>query len=219
MKYLIALFIVSSIFFPLSIADLSSQDILIDIQKSKRPFIKIHDRKYLKRKNVKNRNVVPASITQSYADSLLKIAEQKEDSGNFKGAMNDVNSLLIVNPGNPEGLYFSGNLKFKMEEFTNAVTDYTKAIETDTASVELYFSRGNSFFEIRDYDSAIGDFSKAIAIDSTDELSFYNRAICYLWKEDNTAACKNFGIAATLGFKLPEEVPGKLCKSIFKTGK
>ena len=73
------------------------------IHKTKRPFVKKGDREYLKKKGVEyfNKNHLPT------VDEKIRIAQQKEKTGNLKGAFYDYNLALLIDPVNPELLYLT----------------------------------------------------------------------------------------------------------------
>lgn len=178
------------------------------IHKTKRPFVKKGDREYLKKKGVEyfNKNHLPT------VDEKIRIAQQKEKTGNLKGAFYDYNLALLIDPVNPELLYNIGNLKFQMEDFADAITDFDNAIVNDSLSVELFYSRGNAKFELKNYSEAIEDFTHAIQLDSTDRLSFFNRGISYINAGEKESSCKDLELAKKYNDSEAQIIIKEICR-------
>ena len=138
MKYIIAIslifcFNVNTFSKPLQIQ--ADKKIFL-IHKSKRVFVEKQSRPYIKKKE-KAQQV----IAQKNVSDFIESGNQKEDLRDYKGALADFNKALLLEPNNTKALYYSGFVKFQMEDFGNALTDYSLAIESDTASVELFYVR------------------------------------------------------------------------------
>jgi len=61
-------------------------------------------------------------------------------------------------------LHTSGNEKFDIGSFTEAITDYTDAIKVDKNFAQVFCSRGNAYAALGQYAKAFADYKKAILL-------------------------------------------------------
>lgn len=67
---------------------------------------------------------------------------------------------------NEQELSTQGDEKYKLGDYSGAISDYNKAIEIDSNNVHAYAGRGNAKYNLKDYYGAISDCNKAIKISS-----------------------------------------------------
>ena len=96
----------------------------------------------------------------------------------FKGAIEDFNKSIELDPKDEYIFYKRASCYFELEDYKIAIDDLNKSIEIDQNDVNTAL-RGESKFELNNYESAIEDFNKALDLDPEDDYIFYKRASCY----------------------------------------
>ncbi len=108
---------------------------------------------------------------------FLNRSKIRKEGGNNRGALNDCNKAILLNPKNP-GAYCNRGVVFeKMEMISEAIKNYNLAISLNYKYASAYYNRGSLFGVKGDYGKAIEDFSEAISINPAFTLSYFNRAI------------------------------------------
>lgn len=101
-----------------------------------------------------------------------------------------------------------GIVKYKANNYLEAIEDYNKAIEIDPTYA--YINRGNVKEGLNDYLGAIEDYNIAIEINPKYANAYYNRAISKQ-KIDDSTCCKDWKIAVELGVEDASEMLKKYC--------
>jgi tetratricopeptide (TPR) repeat protein len=118
--------------------------------------------------------------------------------GNIKGAIQDYDRAISINPKYGESYVNRGIAKFKVGNIKGAIQDYDRAIAIDPKDGEAYYNRGIARFESGEERSAIQDFDRAIAIDPRDAEVYGNRGFAKSTLGDKKGAVADLTKAAKL---------------------
>ncbi|HUX93781.1 MAG TPA: tetratricopeptide repeat protein, partial [Ignavibacteriaceae bacterium] len=128
----------------------------------------------------------------------------------FKSALKDYNSSIVLNPNNEKAYVNRGNTKGELQDYPGAIEDYTKAIELNPKDSNAYLIRGFDFALLGGFDYAIEDFTKVIEIDSTNKDAYYFRGDAFRVVNKYDSALNDFS-------KIIELYPDE-SKAYFKRG-
>ena len=102
-------------------------------------------------------------------------AKERADSGDFVGAIEELNEALLVDPKDASALAERAPSISRIGEFDQAVDDYTRAIVLNPTMAEVYDGRGQAWRK-GNWPRALADYTKAI------ELSPERPRLCLAWK-------------------------------------
>ena len=108
---------------------------------------------------------------------FLNRSKIRREGGNHRGALDDCNKAILLNPRNPGAYCNRGVIFEKMEMISEAIKNYSLAISLNHKYASAYYNRGSIFGVKGEYGKAIEDFSEAISINPVFTLSYFNRAI------------------------------------------
>ena len=97
-----------------------------------------------------------------YLEAYLNRGLTRKMTGDFMGALEDLNIVLENDPANPEAFTNRGNLYLLYGYNRLAILDYTEAIRLNPDYAEAYFNRGLAQFLIYDKASGCFDLEKAV---------------------------------------------------------
>jgi tetratricopeptide (TPR) repeat protein len=137
---------------------------------------------------------------------------QRLQKGDLKGALDDYNEVIRLEPQDPENYLNRCVVKEKMQDHAGALADYSHALKLDEKNPKAWACRGNIVSKLGNYKEAIEDYSAAIILDGTYALAWYNRGLAQNHTGNNSLACNDFRMASKLGLKEAEKVITKLCK-------
>jgi Tfp pilus assembly protein PilF/V8-like Glu-specific endopeptidase len=111
------------------------------------------------------------------ADDYFVSAYQKNEQGNYQGALTDYNQAIALNPNNAGAYNNRGNLKYqKLNDYQGALADYNRAIAINPNLAEAYGNRGLLKLEkLNDLSGALQDLSYAIKLNPQFDGGYYNR--------------------------------------------
>jgi len=119
------------------------------------------------------------------------IAQERLD--NLRGAEEDYNAAIELNPRYANAYNNRGNVKLKQGDYSRAIEDYSRAIQFNSALVEAYCNRGIAKESVEDYTGAAEDYDKAIGTDSG--------YIDAYWRRGGLRKTLGDGIGAVLDFE------------------
>lgn len=119
---------------------------------------------------------VYATPKGSWTDFFIKGFE-KAESGNLRGAIDDYNIAIGINPKNSKAYFNRGIAKHKLGNYNGAIEDFNKSIELDSNFSRFYVNRGATKVLLRDYEGAVMDFNKAIELNPKDSKAYFNRGV------------------------------------------
>lgn len=143
------------------------------------------------------------SAIQLNADSVsayLKRAQCNVLLKKYDKAINDYNKAIKIKPDTVRILYLRGLAYNAASNFKLAFEDFSKVVRLDPNNYDAYIQRGTACEGMENLKSASYDYSEAIRIKPKDGLAYYKRGLANQDAKDNSA-CKDFKMAASLGFE------------------
>ncbi len=110
---------------------------------------------------------------------LLQEADAELKKSNFDGALDKVESALVLSPGNTTALAKKISIYYQMNEIKEASKYVDEAILKFPAEAELYYLRGLINISRKKYYKAIDDFNKVFELNQPVEFYkvYLNRAV------------------------------------------
>ena len=96
------------------------------------------------------------TATSFYESGISKLSLQ-----DYRGAIQDFNKAIKLNPNDVEAFYGRGLSKDSLEDYKGAIEDLNKAIELDPKYVEAFSGRGIAKISLGQKSSGCLDLSKA----------------------------------------------------------
>jgi tetratricopeptide (TPR) repeat protein len=103
----------------------------------------------------------------------------KASKGDHKGAIEDFNQALRLNPQNSQIYYTRGRSRFKLGDTQGAIADLTHALQINPRNAEAYFILGNVYRKLGTYQRSILNYTQALQLCPNSPKVHYNRAIAY----------------------------------------
>ncbi|MFK8056593.1 MAG: tetratricopeptide repeat protein [Saprospiraceae bacterium] len=97
----------------------------------------------------------------SIADVFFNRGNVRSKLGNKKGAIEDFDQAISINPNYVEAYQNRGAEKDEIEDYEGAIEDYNRSIEVNPESVLAYFNRGNTNYRLNNKEQACADWTKA----------------------------------------------------------
>ena len=129
---------------------------------------------------------------------------QRLQQNDLKGALEDYNEVVRLEPGGDENYLNRGLVKEKLKDYDGALADFSKAIGLNEKNAKAWVSRGNMMSRLNRWTEAIEDYTKVIELNPKDGTAFYNRAVTKQNMKDQNGACEDFKKAVELGNKEAE---------------
>jgi tetratricopeptide (TPR) repeat protein len=130
----------------------------------------------------------------------------------LKGALEDYNKVIQLDPDDEESWLYRGLVKEKMKDTDGAFIAYTQAITLKNDNVRAWLIRGNLLAKLNRFDDAIEDYTVAITWYPEYGSAFYGRAIAYQRSNKLKEACQDVGEAERFNTKVAPEFKAKVCK-------
>ena len=130
---------------------------------------------------------LPAAVDPNDFSSFLSWGILKYQTGDYLGAINDLNKAIKSNPDTSVSVLYSylGNAKSKLEDYDGAIEDFSRAIEIKPT-------------DVMDYSNWI--------------KNYYNRGVVKFYLNDLQGACFDWKTALELGFGLAYDYYNQYCK-------
>jgi tetratricopeptide (TPR) repeat protein len=142
----------------------------------------------------------------------LERAQQRFESGYFKGAEEDYTMAIELDSSNLEVWLARGLARERQKNYKGAFSDYTKAIDIKENYAKAWINRGNVLLKLDRYDDAIEDYTVALLHQGDNTMAYYNRAMAKFKLKRNAEACADLAQAENLGMKVEEKVKSKICQ-------
>ncbi len=142
----------------------------------------------------------------------LERAYQRMEGGYYKGALEDYDRALEIEPKDAEIWLNRGHVKEKLDDFKGAYADYSKAIELDEKFEKAWLNRGNVLSRQGRLDEAIEDYTVAITFNPEYAAAYYNRAIARQRARKSVEACQDLNKAESLGLAVTDKMKKDICK-------
>jgi tetratricopeptide (TPR) repeat protein len=116
--------------------------------------------------------------TAPKADDYFASAVQKNNKGDYQGAVADYNRAISIDPNFTAAYVGRGNLKDDISnDPAGALADYNRAIQLNPSLAIAYYNRGVlKRNKLNDPDGAFADYNRTIALDPNYALAYYTRA-------------------------------------------
>ncbi|CAN5609000.1 hypothetical protein BH11BAC3_BH11BAC3_28650 [soil metagenome] len=102
-----------------------------------------------------------AQTAAEYFESGLK----KDRLQDFKGAIEDYNKAIEINPIYQEVYVMRGSAKYLLGDFYAALRDFNKAIDINPKYAVAFYLRGEAKISLQDFSGAIQDLNMALILD------------------------------------------------------
>ncbi|MCC5917792.1 MAG: tetratricopeptide repeat protein [Cryomorphaceae bacterium] len=134
------------------------------------------------------------------ADSAFKEAIQLYHSGDFLGAINNINMAIQDDSLNTD--YYFNRAVILFEQFDQldaAVMDLTKVIQIDSSDWKAYQNRGYYYYLNEQYDKALSDINMSIQLNPDFSNAYLLRGLLKEKLNDSIDACADYKTAERLG--------------------
>ncbi|MBC7382869.1 MAG: tetratricopeptide repeat protein [Bacteroidia bacterium] len=158
--------------------------------------------KELKWKDAVNEYTLAIHFKPCYYDAFVNRADAEGILKNFTAALNDYDSALRIQPHNPELYILRGMNLISLKRNAEAIEMFNRSLKYKPQNGNAYYSRGRALFDLGQFTYAKANFDSAIMYIPTLGIAYFNRgvALLELGKTNTKDACKDFKIAANLGF-------------------
>lgn len=129
-------------------------------------------------------------------------------NNNEKGALEDYNEAIALDPQNAEYYYRRSEVRLKTDDQLGAMEDLNRSIILDAHKPNVYYTRGR-LKESYSLDDAIDDYDRAISLNSHEPDYYKRRSLCLTKlakKEPNTEKRKALYAKAELDDKMVESL-------------
>lgn len=97
----------------------------------------------------------------------------------FPLALDYIERVLQIEPGNIDALYSRGSIFLAQGELDKALEDYNRVIELNPQEARAFGSRGRIYVTKKEYGQALTDYSRAIELRIQDAEIYYKRGMIY----------------------------------------
>jgi tetratricopeptide (TPR) repeat protein/V8-like Glu-specific endopeptidase len=111
-------------------------------------------------------------------DELVSAAV-KLQSGDYQGALAELNRSISANPKKAAAYFMRSNIYQVLGDRPQVLSDLNKAIELDTKNASAYYLRGNILYANQNYKGALADFDRTVILDPKYTQAYLLRAIVY----------------------------------------
>jgi tetratricopeptide (TPR) repeat protein len=98
------------------------------------------------------------------SDALVSAAI-KMQSGDYPGALVELNRSIVADPKKAAAYYMRANIYQSLGDRSQVLSDLNRAIELDTKNASAYYLRGNILYANQDYRGAVADFDRTVALE------------------------------------------------------
>ena len=141
---------------------------------------------------------LPCFASNMNAEAYFKTGVSKQKLKDYKGALEDYNKAIQLNPNDFNAYSNRGADKFELKDYKGAIEDYTMAIQLNLNKAdnsEFYFNRGAAKASLKDYEDSITDFTKATQLNSDNSRAYLNRGLSKAELKDYKGSIKDFSKA------------------------
>lgn len=156
--------------------------------------------------------VLPLFSVAQTAEGLYASAVRKAEYFNFKGALDDLNEAIRLNPKFIKAYTYRGYVKDELDDYKGALGDYNKAVTLKADDYEAYARRGSLKKRYKDYDGAIEDLTLAIQYKPDYAKAYSDRGQAKILNGDKKGGCTDMEKAKALGYYAALNTISNYCK-------
>jgi tetratricopeptide (TPR) repeat protein len=97
--------------------------------------------------------------------------------GDIKGAIQDLNQVIIIRPHYAGAYLNRGLARFEMNDYASAMRDFDECIKLEPENALSFNNRGIVKQKLEDYNGAIMDYDMALQLDPGMANAYFNRAM------------------------------------------
>ena len=174
----------------------------------------LHNLAVLSKKGANSTDYIDRAIDSdsTMLSPYLERAFQRMQSAFWKGALQDYDAAIRIEPNDPEIFLNRGYVREKMGDPQGAYADYTKAVTLDENFGKAWLNRGNVLTKLGRFREAVEDYSAAITYDAEYAAAYHNRAVAREKLKQREEACADLKKAEELGMKVDEKLRSSVCK-------
>ncbi len=133
-------------------------------------------------------------------------------AGNLKGALEDYNEAIRLDPADADYWLNRGIIKEQSKDLNGALADYHQVITLKADYEKGWLSHGNVLVKLNRFAEAIEDYNVAITYFPEYGLAYYNRGLTWHRLGKKAEACKDLDQAKKYGTKVDQKVVTTICK-------
>ena len=118
---------------------------------------------------------IPDQAQAETADFYYNRGIEKQDKGDYYGAISDYTKAIKINPRDAEAYHNRASAKESLNDYEGALKDYEKAVHIDPSDLS-YQGVGVTKNALGDHYGAISAYNKSIKINKRNADVYYNRA-------------------------------------------
>ncbi|TAG92993.1 MAG: hypothetical protein EAZ20_02055 [Bacteroidetes bacterium] len=134
-------------------------------------------------------------------ETVVLRATAKRLNTDIKGALDDYNELVGLEPKNAVFYNNRGNLKDELGEPSQALLDYNQAILLKPDYKNAYYNRAIAYYNLAEWQNAKEDFLKVLSFDANDKDAYFGIGLVNIKLELKEEACKSLKKAQELGLE------------------
>ncbi len=145
-------------------------------------------------------------------EGYLARAQTRQTLGQWKGALDDYNSIIELSPRNAVFYNNRGNIKDLLGRTIEAIHDFDRALAIDSSYDNAYYNRAIARFRIQDFEGSRNDFSKVLQSQPSDTLGLVGMGLSLNQLGKTQEACQYFRKAKELKFSQAQSYLDQYCK-------
>jgi S1-C subfamily serine protease/Tfp pilus assembly protein PilF len=147
---------------------------------------------------IENKQSSVAVTPSPTADDFFITAGQKSQKGDYRGAINDYDRVLALNPQFEEVYFRRGIARSLLKDWQGAEADYTQAIAIKPGHAQAYLHRGSIRNTLNNWQGAKSDFDIAIALDPNVLSAYIGRGVARCELDDCQGGLNDYSRAIAL---------------------
>lgn len=116
----------------------------------------------------------------------------KVDVKDFQGALNDVETLIQIDPNNADNYMNRGGIKKELGDIQGYIDDLHKAIEINPKDVGIRGNIAVFYFQQKDWENATKEYSGIIDVDPNNATAYLMRGNCQSERGNKQAALEDY---------------------------
>jgi len=129
------------------------------------------------------------------AEEWYNLGKNKGQSGDYKGAIADLNQAIKIKPDYANAYNGRGVAKYNLGDKQGAIADYNQAIKIKPDYADAYHNRGLAKYNLGDKQGAIADYNQAIQLKPDYADAYNNRGVAKDDLGDNQGAITDYNQA------------------------